>query len=79
MTSPYLDRPLRTLVEVRAIVGNKHWQDPRQRQVDDARDIGRRLAILHNFYGGLIARHIATRQLREAGLFEAEIEEALSK
>ena len=79
MTSPYLDRPLRTLAEVRTIVGNKHWQDPRQRQVDDARDMGRRLAILHNFYGGLIGHEIAARQLREAGLFEAEIEEELSK
>ena len=79
MTSPYLDRPRRTLAKVRAIVGNKHWKDPRQRQVDDARDMGARLAILHNFYGGFIGREIAARQLRETGMFEVEIEEELGR
>ncbi len=79
MTSAYLERRLRTLAEVEAIVGNKHWPSPRQRQVDAARDIGKRRAIMHNFYGGLISHEIAARQLRETGMFEAEIKADLNR
>ncbi len=56
-----------------------HYQTPRQRQVEEAYFKGARLAVRHNFFGGLIGRTIATRQLRETGMFEAEIMEALSR
>ncbi len=84
MTSPYLERSLRTEAQAHADIAAHDARvavdnHQRQRQVDDHRDIGVRLAIMHNFYGKFISHDIAARQLRTAGLFEAEITEALGR
>ncbi len=51
----------------------------RQLQVEAYRDQNARNAIRHNFFGGLICERIAAEQLRDTGMFEAEIKEALSR
>ncbi len=55
-----------------------YHETPRERQVEAARLHHARDAILNNWERDLIAQHTATRQLRDAGLFEVEIEEALA-
>ncbi len=59
-------------------MGHPHYDTPRERQVDDARLHHARDSIITNWSRGLIALHTATRQLRDAGLFEAEIKEILA-
>ncbi len=55
-----------------------HWRNPRERQ-NDVYDLNHaRAAVLSNYRRGLIALHVAVRQLRDAGMFEAEISEALA-
>ena len=55
-----------------------HYETARERQVEGSRVTYARAAIMNNWVHGIIARHTAERQFREAGMFEAEITEALN-
>lgn len=55
-----------------------HYRNARERH-SDAYDLDHaREAILANYRRGIIAQHTAARQLRSAGLYEAEIREELT-
>lgn len=59
-------------------MGNPHYRNARQQQGDDYATEHARQAITRNYHAGLLGEPQAIHQLREAGLFETEIVEALS-